>query len=106
MTVAGGRLFKYALSQLHEAAGTTGARMAALPSNPFLVRVDTMLSGLGEFTASFTGAFKRTVRFGPVVKTGTASSQLNQETTFTPGSQADTWKIDQKQSESLVAQYV
>lgn len=99
-------LFKDAFSQLHEAAGTTGARIAALSGNPLSGRVDTMLSGLADFTASFSGAFERTGRFGAVVETGTASYQLNQETAFAPGNQADTWKVDQKQSESLVARYV
>lgn len=99
-------LLKDAFSQLHEAAGTTGARLAALSGNPLSGRVDSMLSGLADFTASFSGAFERTGRFGAVVETGTASYQLNQETTFAPGNQADTWRVDQKQSESLVAQYV
>jgi len=99
-------LFKDAFSQLHSATGATGARIAALSGNPLSGRIDPMLSGLADFNASFSGAFERTGRFGAVVETGTASYQLSQETTLVPSAQADTWKLDQKQSESLVAQYV
>ncbi|KAB0583370.1 hypothetical protein [Comamonas kerstersii] len=96
-------LFKDAFNQLHTATGATGTLSR---HNPTPGAIDPMLSGLADFTASFSGTFERTGRFGAVVETGSATYQFSQKTTLLPGAHANTWTLQQKQSESLVAQYV
>lgn len=96
-------LFKDAFSQLHtsaaEAAAPTGALRPALAS-----QIQPLHSGLADFTASFSGAYERTGRYGGVIETGNVDYRLSQQTVLEPIPGTDDVTATQTQDATLNAQ--